>query len=422
MRLYCARMVRLVFAFVLLVPALVRADDPPVNLGGFIGPRIFSQHSTLGYIDDAPLHPMLQNSVELGARVSREFFFPWFFPEFELAVSPTHTNMLGGAQANVFWMEPRITLRAEILPRRRLIPFVLIGTGAPISISSARQTFNSGIVGDGFIGAGLRYDTGMNFLLRLDARIAMLPGVDPATGDNRLAFEGDISVGVELLLGGPKRRSSTTEVATGPAADRDNDGIPDSKDQCPDQPEDKDGFQDADGCPDIDNDGDHVLDIADKCPTELETMNGYQDEDGCPDTVPADVDAIRGTIEGLIYAEGETGVHDSAQPAIAKIAKVMQAHPSITIILIGHADNQEAKQFATPPEKGQPPPDLTTIAVDISRGRAEAVRQMLVTAGVPAGRINVGGVGDDEPVADNNTAKGRLANRRVELKLYVPRP
>ena len=414
-------MVRLVLAFVLLVPALSRADDPPIDLGAFVGPRIYSQHSTLGYIDDAPLHPMLQNSVELGARVSREFFFPWFFPEFELALSPTHTNTLGGSSASVFWLEPRVALRAEILPRRRLIPFFLIGAGAPIAFSSARMTFNSGIVGDGFAGVGVRYDTGHNFMLRFDARIAMLPGVDVSTGNNELAYEGDFSVGVELLLGAPKRRV-TTEVATGPAADRDGDGIPDDKDQCPDQPEDKDGFQDADGCPDIDNDGDHVLDIADKCPTELETMNGYQDDDGCPDTVPADVDAIRGTIEGLIYAEGETGVHDTAQPAILKIAKVLQAHPSVTIVLIGHADNQEAKQFATPPEKGAPPPDLTQIAVDISRGRAEAVRQMLVTAGVAAGRIQVGGVGDDEPVADNSTAKGRLANRRVELKLFVPKP
>src|SRR6476659_6773648 len=108
-------MVRLVLALVLLVPALVRADEvnPPVDLGAFVGPRIYSQHSTLGYIDDAPLHPMLQNSIELGARVSREFFFPWFFPEFELAVSPTHTNTLGGSQASVFWVEPRVAVRAE---------------------------------------------------------------------------------------------------------------------------------------------------------------------------------------------------------------------------------------------------------------------------------------------------------------------
>jgi outer membrane protein OmpA-like peptidoglycan-associated protein len=414
-------MFRLVVALaVVSIPAVVHADDP-IELGAFVGPRIYSQHSTLGFLDGETYHPMLQNAVELGARVTRRFVAPWFFPEFELAVAPTHTNTVGGSAADVFWVEPRVHLRVELMPQRRLIPFVVVGAGAPIAFSSARKTFNTGIVGDAYAGGGLLYDTGHNWMLRVDARIAMLPGIDLMTLDNKLTFEGDISVGVMLALGKRPPRTSTGE-AQDPLADRDNDGVPDVRDQCPDRPEDKDGFQDADGCPDIDNDGDHVLDVADKCPTEQETFNGYQDEDGCADTVPADVDAIRGTIEGLVYGEAESAVHDSAQPALAKIAKVMKEHPSITIVLVGHADNQEAKSLASPPEKGQPPPDITTLTVDLSRGRAEAVRQMLVGLGVPAGRINIGGVGDDEPVADNATAKGRLANRRVELKLFVPKP
>jgi hypothetical protein len=65
--------------------------------------------------------------------------------------------------------------------------------------------------------------------------------------------------------------------------DRDGDGIPDDRDQCPDDAEDFDGFEDADGCPDPDNDHDRIPDVADKCPNEPETYNGYEDEDGCPD-------------------------------------------------------------------------------------------------------------------------------------------
>ena len=68
-----------------------------------------------------------------------------------------------------------------------------------------------------------------------------------------------------------------------PDPDNDHDGIPDAADKCPDQPEDKDGFQDADGCPDPDNDGDGIPDLRDRCPNEPETINGFQDEDGCPD-------------------------------------------------------------------------------------------------------------------------------------------
>src|SRR5262249_25783383 len=65
-----------------------------------------------------------------------------------------------------------------------------------------------------------------------------------------------------------------------PDSDNDSDGIPDAADKCPNEPEDKDGFQDDDGCPDPDNDGDGVPDAQDKCPDQPETKNGFQDEDG----------------------------------------------------------------------------------------------------------------------------------------------
>nr|HEX4312608.1 OmpA family protein [Kofleriaceae bacterium] len=65
--------------------------------------------------------------------------------------------------------------------------------------------------------------------------------------------------------------------------DTDGDGIPNSRDKCPLVPEDKDGFQDADGCPDDDNDGDRIPDSEDKCPNQAEDIDGFQDEDGCPD-------------------------------------------------------------------------------------------------------------------------------------------
>ncbi len=66
-------------------------------------------------------------------------------------------------------------------------------------------------------------------------------------------------------------------------ADRDGDGIPDNEDRCPDDPEDYDDFEDADGCPDPDNDGDGILDVDDRCPNEPEDMDGDEDEDGCPE-------------------------------------------------------------------------------------------------------------------------------------------
>jgi outer membrane protein OmpA-like peptidoglycan-associated protein len=409
-------MVRVTLAL-LLVPAAAAAE--PTQLGAFFGPRIFSGSSTLGYIDDAPAHPALHNSVELGVRVAKQFGFPWLYPEFELGFAPTHTSPLvvNGAMVdavNVYWLEPRVQARIELMPGRKVEPFLVVGGGSPIALSTATKTINSGIIGDGYVGAGARFDTHKGFALRIDARIAVLPGVD-ANADNTLAFEGDIGFGLELTVG--KKPVPKVEVAPPPPSDRDGDGIVDAQDKCVDRPEDKDGFEDADGCPDIDNDGDHVLDIADKCAAEPETMNGFDDDDGCPDTVPAEVDGLRGTIEGLLYADGETAVRDSAKKSLENIKKVMDAHPSLKIVLVGHTDNQEAKAFAEPGK----PVDMDSLNTDLARARAEAVRQALIAMGVSQGRIVVDGVGAEEPVADNSSPKGRLANRRVELKLFVPK-
>jgi len=65
--------------------------------------------------------------------------------------------------------------------------------------------------------------------------------------------------------------------------DRDGDGLKDDVDKCPDDPEDFDGFEDEDGCPDPDNDRDGIPDVDDKCPNIPENRNGVQDEDGCPE-------------------------------------------------------------------------------------------------------------------------------------------
>jgi len=53
----------------------------------------------------------------------------------------------------------------------------------------------------------------------------------------------------------------------------------------------------------------------------------------------------------------------------------------------------------------------------LSRQRAEAVRQVLISQGVPGSRIRVVGQGESVPVADNGNEAGRARNRRVEIYL-----
>jgi OmpA-OmpF porin, OOP family len=66
-------------------------------------------------------------------------------------------------------------------------------------------------------------------------------------------------------------------------SDTDKDGIDDDQDRCPPLPEDRDQFDDGDGCPDPDNDNDLVPDADDLCPNEEALEGQDDDEDGCTD-------------------------------------------------------------------------------------------------------------------------------------------
>ena len=74
--------------------------------------------------------------------------------------------------------------------------------------------------------------------------------------------------------------------------DRDGDGIDDSEDNCPTEPEDRDQWEDEDGCPEADNDQDGKLDGEDSCPNQAEDLDQHEDDDGCPDD-DNDGDGIR---------------------------------------------------------------------------------------------------------------------------------
>lgn len=89
--------------------------------------------------------------------------------------------------------------------------------------------------------------------------------------------------GIVAGLGAPEYRVFSAITYARTTADRDRDGILDADDRCPDDPEDLDGFEDTDGCPDLDNDRDGVADTSDRCPSEPEDPDGFEDADGCPD-------------------------------------------------------------------------------------------------------------------------------------------
>lgn len=92
--------------------------------------------------------------------------------------------------------------------------------------------------------------------------------------------------------------------------DRDGDGLPDRRDRCPSRAEDKDGFEDDDGCPELDNDRDGYLDSLDRCPDMVEDRDGFRDWDGCPD-LDNDKDGVEDLRDACVNeAEDKDGHED----------------------------------------------------------------------------------------------------------------
>ena len=188
-----------------------------------------------------------------------------------------------------------------------------------------------------------------------------------------------------------------------PDFDNDHDGIPDSLDKCPVDPEDIDGFKDDDGCPDLDNDNDGIADLKDKCPNEPETFNGYMDEDGCPDTAPMPKklpDFPRQQIlQGLEFKSGKADIVFGTYLVLDKIARSLREYPEVEIEIRGYTDGMGK---------------ISTL-MQLSQMRAEAVRQYLISQGLDPRRMRAVGFGPGSPVADNRSAVGRAANRRIEI-------
>jgi len=110
-----------------------------------------------------------------------------------------------------------------------------------------------------------------------------------------------------------------------PDEDDDGDGINDATDQCPREAEDKDGFEDEDGCPDLDNDQDGVPDAQDACPNEAEDKDNFQDADGCPDR-DNDGDAVADSLDQCSDTPAGVPVDEHGCPRAMRIdqARMLQ--------------------------------------------------------------------------------------------------
>ncbi len=243
-----------------------------------------------------------------------------------------------------------------------------------------------------------------------DGRVAAAPAAAPLDG----APAGDILDGASTDAAMPPLPAfdaAAFDAAAAADPDPDGDALAGAADACPSAAEDRDGFEDGDGCPDPDNDRDGVLDPVDRCPTEAEVFNGVDDDDGCPDEgeAPTDVkrDGMRISFEGVIrFHPGSAQLSAPGRAVLDRVAVVMNGARDVRRFRVeGHTDSVGDREFN----------------VDLSERRAASVRGYLIAhGGVAPERLFAKGYGATRPVANNATTRGRAKNRRVEFHIIRP--
>ncbi len=221
-----------------------------------------------------------------------------------------------------------------------------------------------------------------------------------------------------------------------PDPDNDRDGIDDAADACRDEAEDKDGYEDTDGCPERDNDADGVLDAVDRCPDQKEDLDNFDDEDGCPDEdndndgIPDAKDRCPLEAETRNNFEDDDGCPDTrgvVGPQVEERAGgIAITNAAITFagtttalttasksLLDQIAGMLKAKKLAIRVEvhvarTAQPARDRT-----LSQQRAKVIVDYLVAQGAPASQLQAVGEGSTRPLGAFSA--NDPANARVEL-------
>ncbi len=175
--------------------------------------------------------------------------------------------------------------------------------------------------------------------------------------------------------------------------DADGDGVADKDDECPNEA----GPAENKGCPWSDKDSDGVLDKDDNCPDVAGTVAN----NGCPEVTEEVQKQLNDYAKTILFDTGKSSIKAESTSVMVDIIRILGEYPNAKFSVEGHTDSSGGAKTNQ----------------KLSESRANAVRDFLIAEGIGADRLTATGYGEDRPIANNKTSKGRKENRRVEINL-----
>ncbi|MDA0568480.1 MAG: OmpA family protein [Bacteroidetes bacterium] len=117
-------------------------------------------------------------------------------------------------------------------------------------------------------------------------------------------------------------------------------------------------------------------------------------------------DAEKINSSAIYYAFLKRTPTGSGKQTVSEIAAILKANPGMKINIVGHCDEEEASE-------GQ----INARYKMIGKNRADQIRRMLETEGVPASQFSVSDIGNQDPANSRDTDISRAQNRRVTFEV-----
>ena len=213
---------------------------------------------------------------------------------------------------------------------------------------------------------GARWNISERVALDLFARLNIFTFAENSAGaPDDIFFSVPVGLGLNIGLGDAEDGGARRSTGSG---DRDNDGVADKNDKCPDEP----GMAMYKGCPEVP--------MAEIKPLE---------------------DKLNAIAKKVLFATSSAAIEPGSYRDLDELAKVMQKYPNTRFVVEGHTDNTGNADANK----------------RLSQERADAVKTYLTNKGIDGGRLTAMGYGQERPIGSNDTDEGRRLNRRVEIHL-----